>query len=136
MPDLVQRWTKDLGDKVSYPVIAEGKVYVTAGNASGNGTKLHALATGSTVWGPIDLGGTYWWSAAASENGRLYVLNYDGILRAFNAATGAQEWIVDLPDQSSFTSAPTAWRGVVYTVARDRAARRTPSTGPPAPSCG
>ena len=116
--DLVARWTRDLGGNVSYPVVAEGKVFVSVANASGYGTKLHALdlATGATAWGPIDLGGTYWWSASTYEAGRLFVLSYDGILRALDAATGAQQWIVDLPGQWAFTSAPTAWKGVVYTA--------------------
>ncbi len=115
--NLQARWTKDLGGNVSYPVVAEGKVFVTVANATGYGTKLHALdlATGAPAWGPVDLGGTYWWSASAYEAGRLFVLNYDGILRAFDAATGAQQWLVDLPGQWAFTSAPTAWKGVVYT---------------------
>jgi outer membrane protein assembly factor BamB len=116
--NLVARWTRDLGGNASYPVVAGGKVFVTVANASGYGTKLHAfdLATGATAWGPVDLGGTYWWSASAYEAGRLFVLNYDGVLRAFDAATGAQQWIVDLPGQWAFTSAPTASKGVVYTA--------------------
>jgi outer membrane protein assembly factor BamB len=116
-PNLQQRWTKDLGGPVSYPVVAGGKVFVTVGNAGAYGTKLYALdlATGSIAWGPVDLGGTYWWSASAYEGGRLFVLNYDGVLRAFDAATGAQHWTVDLPGQWSFDSPPTAWKGVVYT---------------------
>lgn len=116
-PELQQRWTKNLGGDVSYPLIAAGKVFVTVGNVGGYGTKLHALdlKTGSVAWGPIDLGGVYWWSASAYEAGRLFVLNYDGVLRAFDAATGAQHWIVDLPGQWSFTSPPTAWKGMVYT---------------------
>lgn len=117
--NLVARWSRDLGGNVGYPVIAEGKVFVTVtvANASGYGTRLHALdlATGAPAWGPVDLGGTYWWSASAYEAGRLFVLNYDGVLRALDAATGAQRWIVDLPGQWAFTSAPTAWKGVVYT---------------------
>ncbi len=92
--NLQARWTKDLGGNVSYPVVAEGKVFVTVANASGYGTKLHALdlATGAPAWGPIDLGGTYWWSASAYDAGRVFVLNYDGVLRAFDAATGAPLW--------------------------------------------
>lgn len=116
-PGLRHRWTRDLGGNVSYPVVAGGKVFVTVANPAGYGTKLYALdlATGSVAWGPIDLGGTYWWSASAYDAGRLFVLNYDGVLRAFDPATGAQHWIVDLPGQWSFTSPPTAWKGVVYT---------------------
>ncbi len=40
---------------------------MTVGNAGAYGTKLYALdlATGSVAWGPVDLGGTYWFSSSA-----------------------------------------------------------------------
>jgi outer membrane protein assembly factor BamB len=60
-------WTRNLGGGISYPLIAGGTVYVTVANPNSYGTKLYALnaATGATVWGPIDLGGTYDWSGLA-----------------------------------------------------------------------
>jgi outer membrane protein assembly factor BamB len=117
-PALVRTWTRDLGGDVSYPVVAGGKVFVTVANVGAYGTRLYALdlATGAVVWGPFDLGGTYWWSAAAYDGGRVFVQNYDGVLRALDASTGVLQWSVRLPGQSSFTSPPAAWQGVVYTA--------------------
>ena len=116
-PPLTRAWSVDLGGSVSYPLIAQGAAYVTVANTSGYGTKLLALDldTGATIWGPVDLGGTYWWSGAAYDSGSVYTLNFDGQLRAFDAGTGAPRWTTQLPGQYSFTSPPTAVNGVVYT---------------------
>lgn len=108
-------WSVDLGGNVSYPLIAGGKVFVTVAGTAG--TKLYALdeTTGQNAWGPVDLGGTRPWSNAALENGRVFVVNYDGLLRAFDAGTGTLVWSTQLPGQSAFSSPPTAANGVVYT---------------------
>ena len=115
-PPFVQRWTRDLGTNVSYPLIAGGKVFVTVSSATGYGTSLYALdaATGNNVWGPTNLGGTYWWSALAYDNNTVFAVNYDGVVSAFAAADGALRWSVKLPGQWAFTSPPTVVQGVLY----------------------
>jgi outer membrane protein assembly factor BamB len=116
-PPLKARWQVDFAGPVSYPLIADGKVFVTVADNGGNyGTNLYALsqATGKIVWSqPIS--GTYFWSNAAFDGGHLYVLNYDGLLRQFDAASGAPGWSVQLPGQYAFSSPPTAAGGIVYT---------------------
>jgi outer membrane protein assembly factor BamB len=123
-PPLVQRWSRDLGGPISYPLIAEGKVFVTVANQTPTGvagSKLYALdaATGATSWGPIDLAETYGWSGIAYDAGRIFALNYNGLLRAFDAASGAMFWETQLtlgPGQVwAFSSPPTALGGLVYT---------------------
>ncbi|MGW1103972.1 outer membrane protein assembly factor BamB family protein [Streptomyces sp. NPDC002540] len=116
-PPLSRKWSRDLGGNVSYPIVAGGRVFATAASPNGYGTVLHAIdaATGENAWEPVDLGGTYWWSALAYGGGRLYAQNYDGVLTAFNPATGKEIWTVTLPGQYSFTSPPTFAGGVVYT---------------------
>jgi len=117
-PPLTEKWRRALDYSVSYPVIANGRVFVTsAPDSAGNGTTLHALdaATGRDVWGPVDLGGGTRWSALALGAGRVYALNWDGELRAFSQRTGRLIWTTDLPDQWSFTSAPTFFNGQVFT---------------------
>jgi outer membrane protein assembly factor BamB len=64
----------------------------------------------------VPLGGSYWWSALAYDNGQLFALNTSGQLQAFDPATGARTWTTQLPGQSSFTSPPTAVGGYVYTA--------------------
>lgn len=116
-PPLDRKWARDLGGNVSYPIVAGGRVFVTSSSPSGYGTILHAFkaATGEDAWAPVELGGTYWWSALAYGGGRLYAQNYDGVLSAFNPATGAKLWSTKMPGQYAFTSPPTFAAGVVYT---------------------
>ena len=105
-PPLTQRWSRNLGSSVSYPLIAVNKVFVTAGSA------LHALniTNGATVWGPIEIGG---YPNIAYGTGRVFALNRDGLLRGFDAATGTQVWSRQLQGQA-FSSPPTAAGGTVY----------------------
>ncbi len=105
-PPLSQRWSRDLGSSTSYPLIAGGKVFVVAG------TNLYALnsANGATVWGPIDLGV---YPNIAYDNGRVFAVNRDGLLRSFDATNGSQQWSRQLGGQT-FTSPPSAFAGTVY----------------------
>ena len=116
VPPLAHRWSRTFTGSVSYPLITVGKVFVTVANNGSYGTELYALnqATGATVWSqPIN--GLYNWSAAAYDAGRIFVLNYDGLMQAFDAATGNLDWSANMPNQWAFTSAPTAANGIVYT---------------------
>jgi outer membrane protein assembly factor BamB len=116
---LAQRWSRDFSGPVSYPLIAEGKVFVTVADIPdfGSGTTLYALdqATGAIVWSQV-ITGTFKWSNAAYDTGRVFVVNGNGQLRAFDAADGVLQWETQLPGQRQFSSPPTADGGVVYTV--------------------
>lgn len=118
-PPLTEAWSHSFGEQISYPVIADQMAFVTVGDntLSTYGTTLDALSlsTGSVVWS-VPLGGTYWWSGLAYDSGRLFALNYSGLLEAFDPLTGAQQWATQLPYQWAFTSAPTAADGYVYTA--------------------
>jgi outer membrane protein assembly factor BamB len=70
-------------------------------------------ATGKADWGPILVGGNGA-AEATYDAGRLFVGDRSGMLTALDAATGVQDWITQLPGQSTFTSAPTAYAGRVY----------------------
>jgi outer membrane protein assembly factor BamB len=115
---LGKRWSRDLGGPVSYPLVAGGKVFVTFANVGSYGSGLVALdeKTGRTVWGPIDLGGTYGFSGAAYDQGRLFVVNGDGLIRSFDGSSGAPGWSVKAEGQYSFDSPPTAFGGSLYLV--------------------
>ena len=116
-PPLRQRWTVNFGRPMSYPLIADGRVFVTVKNASpSSGTTLFALnaTDGATIWS-FNLGGSSFWSASCYENGRVFAINSSGLLRSFDAATGNQNWSVQLPGQFSFSAPPTVSNGVIYT---------------------
>jgi outer membrane protein assembly factor BamB len=121
---LAKKWSVTLGGTgdfdveagdVSYPVIADGRVFVTVENSQSYGSELYALnaATGATEWS-ASLGGLYGFSALAYDGRRVFALNYNGVLTAFVAGTGHALWSVQMPGQYAFTAPPTAYDGVVY----------------------
>lgn len=116
IPPLKLRWTVNFGKSISYPLIADGRVFVSIANGPGQGTTLFALdaTNGSQLWS-FALGGSSQFSASCYENGRVFTVNGSGLLRAFDAATGNQIWSTLLPGQSSFSSAPSVYQGVIYT---------------------
>ena len=112
-------WSKTFDDRLTYPVTGNGRVFAAvAGNGSGGyGTRLYAYdaATGGLAWGPVAIAGTYFITGLSFEDHKVFAISYDGQLTAFDEATGAVQWSVDLPGQYSFTSPPTSYRGILYT---------------------
>ena len=114
---LTFKWSRDFsagsGSLISYPLIAEGLVFVTK---TGQAPAIMALDehTGATVWS-ANIGGTYSSASAAYDSGKVFVVNFDGLMKAFEAATGTLLWSVNLPGQYAFTSPPTAVNGIVFT---------------------
>jgi len=124
LPPLRTKWSVDLGGTVSYPLIAEGKVFVIAGPDSGGLVNLYALdaSSGNILWGPVGIPqGAYWWAAAAYDNGAVYVVPNttpgfsNGELIAYDAGSGNELWTAILTGQYFFTAPPTAGNGYVYT---------------------
>lgn len=107
-------WSVDVGGTPSYALIADGKVFVTSQSGSGAQPQSELVAldqsTGATVWGPLALKGPI---NAAYDNGTVFVSSGDQI-QAYAAQTGAMEWSVSAPPESSFTSVVAA-NGRVYT---------------------
>jgi outer membrane protein assembly factor BamB len=113
-PSAKQRWSNTLNGSASYPVIADGRVFVTTSTPGGAyGGSLYALSaqTGKVLWGPVPLSGTYYSFPLAYDAGRVFVNNFDGTVSAFDAATGAQDWAT-LTDY--FSSEPVASNGMVW----------------------
>ena len=114
IPPLKQRWVVNFGQPISYPLIADGRVFVTVKDPAGNGTNLFALdATNGAVLWSAPLSGSFWWSASCYENGRVFALSGSGLLRAFDAATGNMIWSA-LLSSSVYNAPPTAFQGVIY----------------------
>ena len=108
---LAQAWSVTLPGAASYPLIVNGRVYVTTTER-----QLYALnqATGATIWSRGIGGGTYGWSGLAYDRGRIFTVNTDGLLTAVDAASGDTLWSKQMPGQYSFSSEPTAADGMVY----------------------
>ncbi len=106
---LAEAWSITLPGAISYPLIVNGRVYVTTA-----GRTLYARnqATGADLWSR-GLGGTYFWSALAYEAGQVFALNNDGLVTAVDAASGSLNWSRQVPG-SQFNSPPTADGGIVY----------------------
>ena len=124
LPPLNVRWSVDLGATVSYPLIAEGKVFAIAGPDANGHVNLYSLdaSSGTTLWGPVQIPeGAYWWAAAAYDNGTVFVVPNttqgfsSGELIAYSASDGSQQWTATLAGQYFFTAPPTVGDGFVYT---------------------
>jgi len=116
-PPYVQKWAATFPGAVSYPLVADGLVFVTAVTEPAQPhVTLYALdsQTGQLVWSR-GVPTTFDWANAAYENGRIFVLNYNGVLTACNAGNGTLIWSKQLPNQNAFTSPPTVSNGIVYT---------------------
>jgi outer membrane protein assembly factor BamB len=111
------RWKVNLGQQISYPLIADGKVLVTTANMnlySGSILYVLDLRTGAILWQTdIDESFTHW-SNAAYDGGAVFVIDFDGVVRAFDAGTGKLNWTVQLAAVDQVTSPPTASNGVLY----------------------
>src|ERR1051326_4780921 len=114
---LVLRWSREFrgATSISYPLIAQGLVFVTVETDQGETLIALSQQTGGTVWS-ADVNGLYGFANAAYDAGKVFVVNFDGLTKAFNASTGTLLWSVDLADQfGNFTSPPTAVNGIVFT---------------------
>ena len=114
---LTKKWRKDLvGGYVSYPVIAGGRVFVTAGNGGGGTIWLYALnaATGHTEWSAVLASNTASYVTLAYDGGDIFAFAPGGSLTAYRASTGHELWADQLSDNAAFGLPPTAYDGVVY----------------------
>jgi outer membrane protein assembly factor BamB len=129
-PPFLRRWRATFPGGVSYPLIAQGMVFVTAADGPPDDsvhTTLYALdqRTGQVVWSqPLPFFRP--WANAAYDNGRLFVVGSNPTLCcsdgqgasapmfAFDAGTGARLWTTRLLGQWVFDTAPTAANGIVY----------------------
>jgi outer membrane protein assembly factor BamB len=110
-------WQRTFAGNVSYPLIAENKVFViTSGSGYNVPTQLVAVdqESGFDAWPAVTIGSAYG-ATLAYDGGRVFVVASDNILRSFDAATGAPAWSTLLPSYQG--APPTAHGGKVYVAA-------------------
>jgi outer membrane protein assembly factor BamB len=124
VPPLASRWTVTLGPGVSYPLVAKGLAYVTTTGVHTSTRSVDAslfaldVITGKTVWS-VDLGGPTA-ASIAYDQGCIFELDESntatqGLLRAFDAASGTLAWQTVLdPNQGFYDAPPVAYGGGVY----------------------
>ena len=110
---LSPRWAETLSGVVTYPVIAQGRLFV--GTSDGTVTALDAH-TGTTLWDPhlFPSGDSSARVMVATELDRVYALTRDGLLSGLDATNGHVIWSERLVGQYFFWSAPVAAGGYVY----------------------
>ena len=122
---------RGLGDiPVPTPVVHDGFVYLTS--AHGPGSPVFAVretATGdiSPAEGSTTSAGVVWshprgggyMSTPLAYRGFLYVVNYNGALRVYDAKTGQRQYEQRLADGFAFTSSPVGADGKVYIASED-----------------
>src|SRR5262245_60208083 len=90
-PPLQEKWRRDFGRVTSYPIIADGRVFVSVASqfSTGMGSVLYALDqnTGAFLWA-AGISSRFPWSASCYENGRIFSLSAEEVLSAHDAATG------------------------------------------------
>jgi outer membrane protein assembly factor BamB len=120
---LTRAWSIDLvslgaavGAVVSYPLIVDGRIFVTFQANRGAVIEALDLQSGHRIWGPQDMGDSRLttWANAAYDAGRVYVVNGNGLVAALDPATGATLWSKQMPDQYSISAPPTATGGMLF----------------------
>lgn len=112
------KWTRNLGGPISYPVIADGRVFVTAGVPRDGGGysagNIYAFdaESGAVDWGPIPYSADGGRNSLTYDHGILFSLTANGQLTAFDASTGDLAWSRNFG--LDFNGPPTASDGTVY----------------------
>jgi outer membrane protein assembly factor BamB len=112
-------WTLPVQGFISYPLIADGRVFITAYTGSETNVFAADPATGAVLWGPVSLAGCCEPGLPTYDSGVLFVVTSDvfntqGIMTAIQPDTGAILWSAALPGQYDFTGPPIAADGMVY----------------------
>lgn len=116
-PPLKLKWSRDLGGNVTYPLIANGRIYVTTDRNpdNGNGSTVYALDlhNGDILW-QQGIGGTYNNATMTYDHGQVFALDDAGHLYGFDGETGTPGLNIHLGDEYSTNEPPVADRGTIY----------------------
>jgi outer membrane protein assembly factor BamB len=108
-PQWTSSWSKNLGGPVSYPLIADGEVFVLVDSSVATIYAFDA-STGAVKWQVDPPGGAL---GIAFDNGRLFEQSSDEMY-AYDALTGQLDWSTPLAYENSMSAPPVAADGIVY----------------------
>ena len=101
------KWTANFSNNTSYPLIAEGRVFVLTGSS----VVAVEANSGQLIW-TAPAPGAF---GIAYDRGKLFTITGSGLLSGYDGANGLLLWSGPLPSEYSFSSIPTALNGMVYT---------------------
>lgn len=123
-PPYVLKWSVKLPGDPDTPLVADGRVFVStskgaSGTGNGYGQYVLALdpASGKQLW-RVAVASTYFSIPLAYDSGRLYGLDGDGKVHAFDPATGTEQWVAE-GSRSSANGSPFAAGSGTVAVARE-----------------
>ncbi|HLY05334.1 MAG TPA: PQQ-binding-like beta-propeller repeat protein [Rhizomicrobium sp.] len=104
---LTKLWSTTVSSSLlSYPVVANGRVFLNDGSV----TYALDLGTGATKWSKntgTSIGPAY-------DNGLIFLVTQGGMVSALSEKSGKTLWSTQVTDQYFFTSAPMAVKGQVF----------------------
>lgn len=106
---LAKVWSNDTGGNTSYPLVADGAVFVVSNS---NDLFSYDLIAGTKNWEHLVSDGTM---GGAYDRGQLFFVNFDGLMTALKSKSGKVTWSAQMPGQYSFSSPPIAVDGQVFT---------------------
>jgi outer membrane protein assembly factor BamB len=147
-PPLLRRWTHTFDNQLTYPLIAGDRVFVGVvstgqSNPAAYGDRIFALSlhTGRILWRAV-IPGPYYTAMLAYDRGRVFVVNWNGVVEALSAQSGRVLWQTKAPGDH-YADPPVAVGGTVYLVSPtyNRLDAINERTGyfrwqVPAPTCG
>jgi outer membrane protein assembly factor BamB len=116
---LVERWSRDLGTRLSFPLVAGGRVFLlleAVFNVSGAAVVALDEATGAILWGPTTVSTSSDSAGFAYDSGRVFVVDGNGAKTAFDAATGNVLWSLGSPAGYFNFSTPLAINGRLFAL--------------------
>jgi outer membrane protein assembly factor BamB len=118
VPPLQKAWSYTFPGHLSYPLIADGRVFVTVPLAFPRaGRSVYALsaANGAVLWGPVDFTSTYNTGWLAYDHGTLFLGNSDGFLVSLDPASGGENWHENVAPAGEIAfGIPLAFQGAIY----------------------
>lgn len=120
-PPLIRRWTHNFDNQLTYPLIAGDRVFVGVVSTGGSdpaayGDRIVALSlrTGGVLW-QTEIPGPYYTAMLAYDAGRVFVVNWNGVVEAMSASSGRVLWQTKAPGDH-YSDPPVALGGTVYLV--------------------